>query len=321
MLQLVSPWTARDFARALVMPNTQSPIRIAEEALVYRQAVLDACLCSSFNPLMTIKIGPWTTPAIIEEAKSAGIVAGKVYPEGVTTNSDDGARSVDDLFPVFEAMEKHGMVLSLHGEDPDAFCLDREVAFLPTLRRIAAIFPRLKIVLEHITTQAAVTEITALPDTVAATITVHHLLLTLDDVVGREIDPHHFCKPLAKRPSDRDSLRAAALSGSPKFFLGTDSAPHALDKKEGASGCAGVFSAPTAIPLLAEFFEEAGCLHRLEAFTSEFGARFYDLPLNEGVMRLTKVTPPRVGCPTVGGPGTPTVRVFRGTRPGLWRRT
>ena len=244
----------------------------------------------AFEPLMTIQVVPGTTPQTIDKARRAGVVAGKVYPLGVTTNSENGVSDFDALDPVFEAMQEVGMVLSLHGESPDptVFCLDREVEFLPIIVTIRSKFPRLKIVLEHVTTARAVGFIRLCPEGVAATITVHHLFLTLNDVIGGMLQPHHFCKPVAKRPQDRDALMEAALSGSPKFFLGTDSAPHLKEEKECDAGCAGIYTAPVALPLLTQFFETNGALGRLEDFVSRFGARFYGLPLNDGMVRLIR---------------------------------
>jgi dihydroorotase len=269
------------------MPNTTKPILTARDAVRYREEIIFETPVW-FKPLMTIKLVRSTTPEVIADAKDAGVVAGKVYPEGVTTNSDDGVRNVKELYGVFEAMEKAGMILCLHGEVPDAFCLDREDAFLLALEDIATTFPKLKIVLEHITTASAAHVVTVLPANVAATITVHHLFITLDDVIGGMLSPHNFCKPVAKRPHDREALLRAAVSGNPKFFLGTDSAPHAAEKKECASGCAGCFTAPMALPALASIFDREGALNKLEAFTSTFGAEFYGLPLNEGEISLVK---------------------------------
>lgn len=288
MLKQVLFFTETAFARALVMPNLPKPVLTGADAMEYKKAIL-ACRSTNFEPLMTIKLVASTTPAIIKEAMEVGVLAGKFYPEGVTTNSADGVRDVETLYPIFEAMEKHGMVLSLHGEEPGAFCLDREMLFLRSLEAIAEKFPQLKIVLEHITTEAAASMVRSLPDNVAATITVHHLILTLDDVIGDAgIQVHHFCKPIPKKPGDRDQLVEAVLSGNPKFFLGTDSAPHAVGKKECSHGCAGVFSAPVALEVLAEVFEKHDALPKMEAFTSEFGARFYGLPLNERPITLRK---------------------------------
>jgi dihydroorotase len=294
MLAAVAPHTAAQFGRALVMPNTTEPITTAAQAVRYRHEIM-LHTKATFEPLMTIKITDRTTPAGILECHGVGspVVAGKVYPEGVTTNSEDGVKDIGSLYPVFEAMETVGMVLCLHGEvpedktDPDDWCLDREQKFLRTFIHIVRTFPKLKVVLEHVTTANAVTVVHELPDNAAATITVHHLFLTHNDLVGGMLKPHNFCKPLAKRPSDRYALVAAATSGSKKFFLGTDSAPHARGKKECASGCAGVFTAPVAMPLLMEVFEKVGApLSHLEQFASTFGAQFYGLSRGEGTLTL-----------------------------------
>jgi len=240
---------------------------------------------------MTIKLMADTTPEMIHAAYRRCAIAGKLYPEGVTTNSEDGIKNIHELFPVFEAMGDVGMVLSLHGEVPGVFCMDREKAFLDTLGTIAHKFPKLRIVLEHITTQEAVKTVRGLPNNVAATITAHHLVLNLDDVVGGMLQPHNFCKPIAKRPEDQEVLREAAIGGNPKFFLGTDSAPHLRPKKECASGCAGVYTAPVAMPILAHVFEEENALDKLANFTSKFGADFYKLPPPNGTLLLEKGEP------------------------------
>jgi dihydroorotase len=218
------------------------------------------------------------------------VVAGKLYPEGVTTNSSDGVRDVLALADVFAAMSDAGMVLCLHGESPDAFCLDREESFLAeVLPALAQSFPELRIVLEHVSTAAAVDWVRRWEGgNVAATVTVHHLVLTLDDVVGGLLAPHHFCKPVAKRPADRSAIVAAAVGGDPRFFLGTDSAPHVRAAKESAHGCAGVFTAPVALPVLATVFESEDALDALDGFCSGHGAAFYGLAPNPGTVRLVR---------------------------------
>lgn len=247
-----------------------------------------------FTPLMTIRVNEETDDKTIRLAAEAGAVAGKLYPRGATTNSADGVRDVDALLPALAAMADAGMVLCVHPEQPDAFSLDREATFITeVLPTIIAECPQLRIVLEHVSTAAAVDWVrqqrsTPRSTTVAATITAHHLVLTLDDVVGDLLEPHNFCKPLAKRSEDRAALIAAATSGDPAFFLGTDSAPHDRAAKECAHGCAGVFTAPVALPVLAQVFDNAGALDRLEAFTSVAGANFYGLPLNTGTVRLSR---------------------------------
>ena len=296
MLRDVIPATALVSGRALVMPNTLPPVLTGDDARNYAGVIREVAArigAPGFEPLMTIKIVATTTPETIRDAKAKGVIAGRRYPEGVTTNSEDGVRELQALYPVFETMQEEGMVLCLHGETPGVFCMDRELVFATeTLPELARAFPRLRMVLEHVTSEAGISAVEELPDTVAATITPHHLLFTLDDVIGDKLRPHHFCKPIAKAPEDRQVLIDAAMSGSPKYFLGTDSAPHARDQKECASGCAGVFCAPVAMEVLAEVFEDNGALERLEAFTSEFGARFYGLPLNEDYVTLVKSPEP-----------------------------
>jgi dihydroorotase len=288
MLKHVTKHTANVFARALVMPNTDPPILDADGVTEYREQILAAERdVKDFKPLMTVKITPATTPDIIAKAKEAGAIAGKVYPANVTTNSEDGARRFEDLYPCFDAMQKAGMVLSMHGEMPDVDTIDAESQFLLVLTRIAADFPSLKIVMEHVTTADAVDEILNLPDTVAATVTVHHLYLTMNDVCCGKLRPHNFCMPIAKRKRDREALRRVVLAGNRKFFLGTDSAPHLVTDKECAEGCAGVFTAPVAYPLLIQLFHEAGAEFRLlERFTSYNGAGHYGLELNNGSIVL-----------------------------------
>jgi dihydroorotase len=292
MLTQMVPLTAQHFVRALVMPNTNPPILTREEAVVYRDEILTASPLD-FKPLMTIKIVPETTPAQIRKAHQTGVVAGKLYPDGVTTNSANGVRDFKALSPVFATMEEVGLVLCLHGEDPgeDLYCLDREEKFLETLQWILEAFPNLKVVLEHLSTAAAADMVQFYQKgNLAATITAHHLEITLNDVLeGGGLHPHHYCKPVAKSPTDRARLIAAVTEpGQTRFFLGTDSAPHDRSVKECACGAAGVFTAPLALPLLAEIFEQHGALDQLEAFTSVNGARFYGLPLNEGTLTLVR---------------------------------
>lgn len=295
MLRNVLRYSALWCNRALIMPNTKPPVLGASEALSYHKEIMQAQEAlpeaQRLTPLMTIQITPHTHPTDIALARSeAGVVAGKVYPRGMTTNSENGVLNYEALYDVFGQMEEVGMVLSLHGEHPgeDVFCLDREERFLEILQKISYRFPRLKIVLEHVTTAKATETVLMLPDTVAATITVHHLILTLDNVIGHMLKPHHFCKPVAKRPGDRDALLRVAMSGRAKFFLGTDSAPHPRGAKECADGCAGIFTAPVALPLLATLFEGRKKLEALEKFTSVFGAQHYGLPLTQELVTLVK---------------------------------
>ncbi len=307
VLRKVLSHTVGQFARALIMPNTKpGPILAARHVSYYLTEIisaLDGFVISDivrngqFKPLMTIQITEATTPEMIFDAVKEGATAGKIYPQDVTTNSENGVVDYRLCYPAFGAMQGLDMVLSLHGELPGEMSagIDKEVRFLHTLRMIAKDFPELRIVLEHITTKEAVRCIAEeLPGTVAATITVHHLFLTLDDVIGYskeskgKMQPHNFCKPVAKSRHDRAALREAVTSGNPKFFFGSDSAPHLKGTKECASVCAGCFTAPVALPLLCQMFDYLGHLDRLEAFVSEFGAGFYKLPLNEGSICLAR---------------------------------
>jgi dihydroorotase len=298
MLRLVAPYTAKSFARALVMPNLTPPVASAQDASKYRERIKTATSGLPFMSLMTIKLLPHTDPETIVKAFHGGVVAAKLYPRGVTTNAADGIFDLEAMYPVFQKMESCKIVLCIHAEMPDAFCINREVEYLPSVGRIARVFPRLRIVVEHVSTAGAVEYVRRLPSTVAATITLHHLLLTLDDVVGGSLKPHNFCKPIAKRPKDRDALLDAALSGNPKFFFGSDSAPHDRGTKECAEGCAGIFTAPVALQRLVQLFDEHDALDKLEPFISEFGARFYNLPLNEGLIELARepwIVPAQIG--------------------------
>ncbi len=290
VLKSVVDFTSKYWGRAIIMPNTTpKAVLTADIASAYRNAIKIACH-DNFEPLMTIQINDKTTPAMIAEAKKAGVVAGKVYPKGVTTNSENGVIDLKSLYPVFEAMQEQDILLLLHGEMPgeNVFCLDREEIFLKELIDLNKRLCNLKIVLEHITTSAAVECIRRLGSNVAATITVHHLILTLNDVSDGKLHPHNFCMPIAKRPTDRAALIEAATSGHFRFFYGGDSAPHLEENKECSEGCAGVFNAPIALQLLAQIFEEAGKLDRLENFTSKFGAEFYGLSQNSGIINLVK---------------------------------
>lgn len=289
MLVNVLPHTVLQCARALVMPNTMPPVLTAEDVKSYRQSITDLLQSESgFTPLMTFKVAPSTSADEIALLKAQGAIAGKLYPEGVTTNSEGGVTDFKALYPVYKAMQDEELVLCLHGEMPGVFSLDRETRFLEVLREIAGEFPRLKIVLEHATTADAVRCVQELPDNVACTLTVHHLYLTLDDVIGDKLNPHAFCKPVAKRPEDRDALVVAALSGNPKFFLGSDSAPHSVEAKECACGAAGVYTAPVLLPALCELFEKYDKLDLLESFTSGFAAKFYGLPLDADTVTLVQ---------------------------------
>lgn len=249
---------AAGFARALVMPNTLPPVATVEDLERYRSQIVEGLGANTphFQPLMSFKLAPRHDAQAVAALAIGGVKAGKLYPAGVTTNSEDGVRTIESIFPALEAMQEHDIVLCIHGEAPDAFCLDRETAFLSKLETIVTRFPSLRVVLEHLSTADAVRAVRDLPPRVAATITVHHLLLTLDDLIGGELRPHHFCKPVVKTPADRALLREVVLNGESKFFFGSDSAPHTREHKECDCGCAGLYTAPVSLPLLASFFEE-----------------------------------------------------------------
>lgn len=291
-MRSVLPDTARVFGRAIAMPNLKPPVVAVADAAAYRERLLDAAGGSGFEPLMTLYLTDNTRPEEIRRARASGFVhAVKYYPAGATTNSDSGVTDLTKAYDAIAAMEEVGMPLSLHGEvvDPDVDVFDREAVFIDRhLTRLLRDFPRLKIVLEHITTRQAAEFVAAAPAGVAATITAHHLLYNRNAMFRGGIRPHMYCLPVLKREGHRQALVAAAISGDPKFFLGTDSAPHAVGAKEAACGCAGVYSAHAAIELYAEAFEDAGALGRLEAFASFHGADFYGLARNRDTVTLRR---------------------------------
>ena len=279
----VLPDTARVFGRAIAMPNLKPPVTTVALAAAYRDRLLAAVPAGgAFEPLMTLYLTDNTAPDEIVRARQSGFVhAVKYYPAGATTNSDSGVTELAKAYAAIAAMEEVGMPLLLHGEvvDPDVDVFDREAVFIERhLLRLLKDFPRLKIVLELITTRQAAEFVAAAPANVGATITAHHLLYNRNAMFKGGIRPHLYCLPVLKREAHRQALVAAATSGNPKFFLGTDSAPHAVGAKEAACGCAGIYSAHAAIELYAEAFEDAGALDRLEAFASFYGADFYGLP-------------------------------------------
>ena len=285
--------TAKRFARAIVMPNLKPAVRTTHQALDYRERILGALPDDSeFEPLMTLYLTDDTPPEEIARAKLSGRVFGvKLYPAGATTHSDEGVTRLSRCFHALEKMQELGLPLLVHGEvtDPEIDVFDREQAFIEeVLGPLLARFPRLKVVLEHITTREAVQYVEVTGANVAATITAHHLLLNRNALFLGGIRPHHYCLPVLKRESHREALVEAATSGNPKFFLGTDSAPHARNTKEAACGCAGIYTAHAALELYAAAFEEAGALDKLEGFASVFGAQFYGLPLNEGQVTLAR---------------------------------
>lgn len=286
MLKSVVKHTAKRCGRALVMPNTKIPVTTAEHVIRDRKKIQS--YCGSMEPLMTIKVDANCTAAKIIDAVGAGTIAGKIYPEGLTTNSEGGItrdmfyNMPNQFMDVLGAMEKHEMILCLHGEMPGSESLDREKDFLFWVKNLLSQFPKLKIVLEHITTSEAVDLVLESNDNLAATITVHHLFYTLDDIIGDKLNPHAFCKPVPKLMKDRTSLRKAAISGNTKFFLGTDSAPHLKVNKECSAGCAGVYTAPVMTEFLVQLFDELDSLDKLENFMTRFGEQFYHLSRIEG---------------------------------------
>ena len=292
-LQTTVPHAAHQFARAIAMPNLRPPVTTTADALAYRERILAAVPEGlEFEPLMTLYLTDRTTPEEIGRARESGVVhAVKFYPAGATTNSDSGVTDMERVYPALEAMATCGMPLLVHGEvtDPAVDIFDREAVFIETvLAPLLERLPTLRVVLEHITTANAVRFVHEAPATVAATITAHHLLLNRNHMLAGGIRPHHYCLPVLKRETHRQALVEAAISGNPKFFLGTDSAPHARGDKETACGCAGIYTAPAALELYAEAFEAAGALERLEPFASQFGPAFYGLPVNSGTVTLVQ---------------------------------
>jgi dihydroorotase len=289
----VLPDTARVFGRAIAMPNLKPPVTSVALAAAYRARLLAAVPAGrTFEPLMTLYLTDNTAPDEIVRARDSGFIhAVKYYPAGATTNSDSGVTDLSRAYPAIAAMEEAGLPLLLHGEvtDPEVDVFDREAVFIERhLTRLMRDFPRLKIVLEHITTRQAAEFVAAAPATVGATLTVHHLLYNRNAMFQGGIRPHMYCLPILKRETHRQALVAAAISGNPKFFLGTDSAPHALGAKETACGCAGMYSAHAAIELYAEAFDAAGALDKLEAFASFYGADFYGLPRHTDTITLRR---------------------------------
>jgi dihydroorotase len=291
-LEALVPFTAAQFRRAIIMPNLRPPVTTATQALAYRQRILAVLPGNTdFDPLMTLYLTDNTTASIISEAAaSSHIVAVKLYPAGATTNSDSGVTDLKKIGPALEAMAESGMPLLVHGEvtdDTDVF--EREKRFIETvLEPLSRRYPELKIVLEHITTADAVAFVESGRSGIAATVTPQHLLMNRNSMFSGGIRPHHYCLPVLKHERHREAVMAAATGGSARFFLGTDSAPHARSTKENACGCAGIFSAHAAIELYAEAFDQAGKLENLQKFASENGPDFYGLPRNRDTIALVR---------------------------------
>ncbi|MGE5562987.1 MAG: dihydroorotase [Bacillota bacterium] len=290
MLRAVAPYTARQFARAIVMPNLVPPVTSPQAAASYRERIV-AAAGAGFTPLMTCYLTDETSPDEIARGFEEGIwIAAKLYPAGATTNSASGVTDIRNIYPVLERMQRIGMVLCVHGEvtDPSVDVFDREAVFIERiLSRLVDDLPELRIVLEHITTADAAGFVRDRKN-VAATVTPQHLLINRNAIFAGGLRPHAYCLPVAKREKHRLAVRAFATSGAPNVFLGTDSAPHARSAKESGCGCAGIFNAPFALESYARVFDADGALARLEAFASENGPRFYGLPLNEGTVTLQR---------------------------------
>lgn len=297
LMRVVLADTVRQFARAIVMPNLKSPVSTTARAQQYFQHIIENLpenvrQGNTFNPLMTLYLTDNTTvEEIIRAGQDDNIYAVKYYPAGVTTNSDNGVTDIAKVYAVLEAMVEHKLPLLMHGEvfDPDIDIFDREAVFIEKiLSPLIQKFPDLRIVLEHISTKDAADFVYQAPDTLAATITPQHLLLNRNALFDGGFNPHHYCLPVLKSETHRYAISKVATSGNAKFFLGTDSAPHLKEHKESGCGCAGIYSAHSAIELYAEVFEQAGCLDKLEKFASDYGADFYGLPKNEGHITLEK---------------------------------
>jgi dihydroorotase len=292
MLGETVPATARCFARAIVMPNLVPPVVNAKLAMEYKARILKARpQGSNFEPLMTLFLTNQTTKQDIIDAKNSGVIAVKLYPAGATTNSSQAVSGIEPLYPVFDEMQKQGLLLLVHGEvtDNHVDIFDREKVFIDQyMAKIVQTFPELKVVFEHITTSDAADFVSAGAGNLAATITPQHLLLNRNDMLVGGIKPHNYCLPVLKRSTHQQALRKVVASGSDKFFLGTDSAPHAKHAKENACGCAGCYSAWSALELYTQVFDELGALDKLEGFASFHGADFYGLPRNSNKVTLVK---------------------------------
>jgi dihydroorotase len=322
MLAGVLPESARHFARAIVMPNLVPPVVTGTQAAAYRERIMAALPEGmTFLPLMTLYLTEDTDPEDVVRAHAEGLVtAVKLYPAGATTNSASGVRDFGRVRGVLERMAEAGVPLCVHGEvtDTDIDIFDREAVFIErVLDPIRRATPGLRVVMEHVTTAEAVAYVKSAERDLAATITVHHLVINRNHILAGGIRPHYYCLPVAKRETHRQALRAAAVSGDPRFFLGTDSAPHVDAAKETACGCAGIFTAPNAMSVLAEVFEAEGALDRLEGFASLHGPAFYGLPPNEDRITLTRGAP--VDCPARIETGDGPVTVFEPGFPLHWR--
>lgn len=291
LLQHTVPATAHHFARALIMPNLKPALTTLPGIESYRNRIIAAIpKKNSFIPYMTFYLNESVSAAELERAASIPYILGaKLYPAGATTNSEAGAKSLTDLYSLFEVLQNNNLVLQIHGEVTHSDIFEREALFINEyLKPIVANFPKLRIVLEHISTEAAVDFVTQAPATVGATITPHHLLYNRNQLFAGGLRPHYYCLPILKHEKDQKALQIAVSSGNPKFFAGTDSAPHSVNTKESACGCAGIYSAPFALAFYTQIFDELNQLKKLNNFTSRFGAEFYQLPINQEEVELIK---------------------------------
>ena len=287
-MKIFAQAAAAVFARAVVMPNTVPPVNSSETLNSYKSEIQEAA--PGFKPIMSFKLYRDMKTDEVFKLKEADAAVGKLYPAGATTNSEDGIRNWKDIKEALSAMEETGIVLSIHGEDPLSFSMDREKNYLPELFKIIENYPDLKVVFEHVSSKEGVKTVMEGGKNLAATVTPHHLLFTLDDLLGGMLNPLLFCKPVVKTPADRDAVQEAVLSGNSRFFFGSDSAPHPEKAKFGKSGSAGSYNTHAALPLLTSFFEKSGHLDMLENFTSRFGADFYGLDLNKELLILEKTS-------------------------------
>ncbi|KGK79960.1 dihydroorotase [Thalassobacter stenotrophicus] len=325
MLRAVLPETSRDFARAIIMPNLVPPVVTSADAVAYRDRIMEALpQGADFKPLMTLYLTEDTDPADVRAAAQSGLITAiKLYPAGATTNSASGVSNFDKVRPVLETMAEIGLPLCFHGEvtDPTVDIFDREAVFLETkLDPIRRATPGLKVTLEHITTKDGIDYVAGASGEIAGTITTHHLMINRNHLLAGGIRPHYYCLPVVKRATHQEALRKAATSGNPRFFLGTDSAPHLDGDKESACGCAGCFTATNTMACLAHVFEEENALDKLEAFTSLNGPAHYGLPVNDATLTLTKGDTP---TPYPSHIDTPDgrVTVFDPGHPLMWRVT
>lgn len=323
IMNAVVPHTSADFSRAIIMPNLVPPVTNAEQARAYRERILASVPQGQvFEPLMTLYLTEATTVGDIDAGVADGLISAvKLYPAGATTNSNSGVRDFEKVMPVLERMAFHDLPLLVHGEvtDTDIDIFDREAVFIerilePLRRRL----PQLRIVMEHVTTQNGISFVRSHETGMAATLTVHHLMLNRNALLVGGVKPHYYCLPVLKREQHRLALVEAAVSGDPRFFLGTDSAPHATHLKENACGCAGVFTAPNALACLATVFEAESALERLEAFTSLHGAAFYKLPPNEAQLTLIRADEPQNWSAQISAGDNETVTLFDPGFPIYW---